>query len=274
MRSRKSGLLLGVMLLVAAAFFMVVGAYELWERGGGEPDATEVIESTEPTPEKPEASSLPPEEPETWGVPGPESQPDLRQTPLDPIADFARYIAERHRAWRGYGGEFLPARELAALYGLDVYALPEEERPPSPGITPVALKLGYFVVAERFVKSLVAQGDRLRPLQEQDLMGRESAGSEPGPDAVAEDAGRNAWTRDLLESTADKARQLAACREGNDVDTPDCRFARAFMAGLAGPEMDADRLQAEAASVLLDLAGKLEARAAAQGGTSSPHATQ
>lgn len=199
---------------------------------------------------------------------------------LDPIADFARFIAERYAEWRQRGGVFLPARDLAALYGLDVYALPQGERPPSPGVTPVALQLGYFVVGPRFVETLVAQGESLRPVQERDLA--ESGGDS---NTQGQDARENSpdgetgeeWTRGLLMQTAAKARNLAACRDGEsqaqqsgdgtaqESEHTDCRFAHAFMQGLAGPEVDAGRLEAQTAAVLQDLAGRLEARAGTLG---------
>lgn len=226
------------------------------EAGAGAPGAAapeDAVEPTQPTDNAPSQS-------------GQEACPTRT---LDPIADFARFIAERYAEWRRRGGVFLPARDLAALYGLDVYALPQEERPPSPGITPVALQLGYFVVGPRFVASLVEQGEALRPVLERDL-----ADSGKGLNAEVQDAqDGNAWIRGLLTQTAAKARSLAACRDGepqsqqpgsgaaHEAGQTDCRFAHAFMQGLAGPEVDAGRLESQTAAVLQDLAGKLEARA-------------
>ncbi len=273
MRSRMTGTILGILLLAAA---VVVVSMRFPEIRNWVAVDTDTSEEAKPISTEPESSTppLPSTDSPARGTPSsPEPQRGIRQAPLDPVADFAHYIAKQHRDWRLHGGEFLPARELAALYGLDVYALPEEERPVSPGITPVVLKLGYYVVAERFVEALAAQGDRLRPIQEQDIEQQETPGSTQEQAGPKGDGSRYGWTRDLLESTADKARQLAACREEQQAGTVDCRFARAFMAGLAGPEVDADRLQAETAVVLLDLAGKLETRAAAMG-NEGPKATQ
>ncbi|TVM32732.1 hypothetical protein [Oceanidesulfovibrio marinus] len=208
---------------------------------------------------------------------------------LDPIADFARYIAERYAEWRQRGGVFLPARDLAALYGLDVYALPQGERPPSPGVTPVALQLGYFVVGPRFVETLVAQGEALRPVQERDLA--ESGGDSNTQRQNVGENGQDAetgeeWTRGLLMQTAAKARNLAACRDGEsqtqqpgdgtaqEAGRTDCRFAHAFMQGLAGPEVDAGRLEAQTAAVLQDLAGRLEKRAGTLGQQNGQGAAQ
>lgn len=274
MRSRMTGTILGIVLLAVAAIIVSMRFPEIRDWIAGDTDTSEATQST---PAEPETSTPPlssPDAPARGTPTSPEPQRDIRQAPLDPIADFARYIAEQHRDWRLHGGEFLQARELAALYGLDVYALPEEERPVSPGITPVVLKLGYFVVAQRFVEALATQGARLQPIQEQDLDQQETPGSMQEQTDARGGGRRYGWTRDLLESTADKARQLAACREEQQAGMEDCRFARAFMAGLAGPEVDADRLQAEIAGVLLDLAGKLEAKAAAMGKTVGPKATQ
>ncbi|MFW5734562.1 MAG: hypothetical protein ACOCWR_05830 [Oceanidesulfovibrio sp.] len=264
------------MLLFAAAvvvMFLRVPEFRGWFLGEMDKSAVESAPS-EPAvaPDSPhrEPESVTDVEPFPGAQPAPPDRghQDLGHAPIDPIADFARYIAQRHRAWRTGEGEFITARDLAALYGLDVYALPKGERPPSPGITAVALKLGYFVTAPRFVDALVAQGEKLRPLDERNL----AEGAENGAAEHATES-RGDWTRDLLERTARKARELAACREADPLEEGECHFVHAFMDGLAGSEADADRLRTSAAEALLDMAARLETRAAktdAAGKTASP----